>query len=145
MEPFATCCMISMEVNCLVMEPSRNFTSGVLGMFHSRLARPYPFLKMTLSWSETKTVPVNEQQSAYCDMSLSIFAALPGVSAAERDETCQGRIKRRTQKINFFMASSHLEVVLLLEPAGILHPRWRRTSSNRSRESSPWLPTRWLL
>src|SRR5260370_40229486 len=81
---------------------------------------------MTLSWSETKTVPVNEQQSAYCDMSLSIFAALPGVSAAEGDETCQRRVKRRTQKINCFMASSHLEVVLLLEPAGIVHPRRRQ-------------------
>src|SRR5436190_20960583 len=58
---------------------------------------------MTLSWSETRTVPVNEQQSAYCDMSLSIFAALSGVSAAEADEICQGRVNRRTRRINFFM------------------------------------------
>src|SRR6266566_5077880 len=97
--------MISIEVNCLVMEPRRNFTSVVFGMFHSRLARPEPFLKMTLSWSETRTVPVNEQQSAYCDMSLSIFAALSGVSAAEADEICQRRVKRRTRRMNFFIAA----------------------------------------
>src|SRR6266581_287901 len=60
---------------------------------------------MTLSWSETRTVPVNEQQSAYCDMSLSIFAALSGVSAAEGDETCQRRVKRRTRRMNFFMVA----------------------------------------
>src|ERR1700688_2557561 len=58
---------------------------------------------MTLSRSETRTVPVNEQQSAYCDMSLSIFAALSGVSAAEAGEICQRRVKRRTRRINFFM------------------------------------------
>src|SRR5713226_9196696 len=57
---------------------------------------------MTLSWSETRTVPVNEQQSAYWDMSLSIFAALSGVSAAEGEETCQGRVKRRTRSVNLF-------------------------------------------
>src|SRR5438874_817099 len=60
---------------------------------------------MTLSWSETRTVPVNEQQSAYCDMSLSIFAALSGVSAAEADEICQRRVKRRTRRMNFFIAA----------------------------------------
>src|SRR5712692_4057841 len=60
---------------------------------------------MTLSWSETSTVPVNEQQSAYCDMSLSIFAALSGVSAAEADEICQRRVKRRTRRMNFFIAA----------------------------------------
>src|SRR6266436_2937856 len=58
---------------------------------------------MTLSCSETRTVPVNAQQSAYCDMSLSIFVALSGVSAAEADEICQKRVKRRTRRINFFM------------------------------------------
>src|SRR2546429_9767711 len=63
------------------------------------------FLKMTLSWSETRTVPVNEQQSAYCDMSLSIFAALSGVSAAEAGEICQRRVKRRTRRMNFFIAA----------------------------------------
>src|SRR6266478_2226245 len=60
---------------------------------------------MTLSCSETRTVPVNAQQSAYCDMSLSIFAALSGVSAAEGDETCQRRVKRRTRRMNFFMVA----------------------------------------
>src|SRR6266849_1270675 len=60
---------------------------------------------MTLSWSETRTVPVNEQQSEYCDMSLSIFAALSGVSAAEVDEICQGIVKRRTRRRHFFIVA----------------------------------------
>src|SRR5216684_6585809 len=60
---------------------------------------------MTLSCSETRTAPVNEQQSAYCDMSSSIFVALSGVSAAEAGEICQRRVKRRTRRMNFFMAA----------------------------------------
>src|SRR5882672_5260045 len=60
---------------------------------------------MTVSWSETRTVPVNEQQSAYCDMSLSIFAALSGMSAAEADEIWQRRVKRRTRGMNFFIVA----------------------------------------
>ena len=57
--PRATCFITSIEVNCFVIDPSRNFTSGALGMFHSRFARPYPFLKITSSCMETSTVPVN--------------------------------------------------------------------------------------
>src|SRR2546429_9338809 len=37
--PLATCCMISIEVNCLVMEPRRNFTSGVFGMLDRKSTR----------------------------------------------------------------------------------------------------------
>src|ERR1700741_2224820 len=57
---------------------------------------------MTLSWSETRTVPVNEQQFAYCAMNLSIFAALSAVSAAHADGICHRTVKTRTRKINFF-------------------------------------------
>ena len=32
--------MTSVAVNCLVIEPSRNFVSGVLAMPHSMLASP---------------------------------------------------------------------------------------------------------
>src|SRR5215467_1821873 len=90
---------------------------------------------MTLSWSETRTVPVNEQQSAYCSMSLSIFAALPGVSAAQADGICHRPVKRRIRKINFF--------TLVLTSRGGLDYRGRRdctsetdgsASSHRSRE-----------
>src|SRR6266478_10125172 len=98
---------------------------------------------MTLSWSETRTVPVNEQQSAYCDMSLSIFAALSGVSAAEADEICQRRVKRRTRSVNFFIAA-------LTYRGGLASQGMRDCTSETATvhrliaqgSSSPWLRTR---
>src|SRR5207249_5042063 len=101
---------------------------------------------MTLSWSETSTVPVNEQQSAYWDMSLSIFAALSGVSAAEADEICQRRVKRRTRRMNFFI------VALTFRDGLACQVRrdyiFKTATVHRAiaqGNSSPWLRTRWPL
>src|SRR5271169_4678867 len=58
---------------------------------------------MTLSWSETSTEPVKAQQSAYSLMSLSIFAALSGVSREYARGICQGRVRRTARRINCFM------------------------------------------
>ncbi len=47
------------DVNCLVMEPNRNFVVGELGMFHSRFANPYP-LSSSIVWSRAaSTEPMN--------------------------------------------------------------------------------------
>ena len=43
--PSSTSCITRVAVNCLVIEPRRNLVSGVLGMFHSKSARPIPLLE----------------------------------------------------------------------------------------------------
>jgi hypothetical protein len=88
---------------------------------------------MTWSWSATSTVPVNEQQSAYWAMNLSIFAALSGLSAAKADGICDRRVKRRRRKIKFF-------TVVLTSRGGlawsrqIVHPERRQSSQASFRE-----------
>ena len=39
-KPRSSSCMIAIEVNCLVIDPKRNFVDGVFGMSHSKLAIP---------------------------------------------------------------------------------------------------------
>ena len=38
--PASRSCIISMDVNCFVTEPMRNFVCGELGICHSMLAKP---------------------------------------------------------------------------------------------------------
>jgi hypothetical protein len=58
------------------------FYVGGVGDVPFAVGETVPLLKMTLSWSETRTVPVKEQHSAYWVISLSILSAVPVVSAA---------------------------------------------------------------
>ena len=49
---------IEAAVNCLVMDPSRNFVAGEFGTSHSRLADPYPLLSSTSAPFATSTEPI---------------------------------------------------------------------------------------
>src|SRR5512137_1318577 len=55
---------IAMAVNCLVTEARRNLVWGVLGIFCSRSAYPYPRPRSTSPFSATRTEPVNVPPSA---------------------------------------------------------------------------------
>ena len=50
---------IEAEVNCFVIDPSRNFVLGALGMSHSTSAGPYPLLNSTSFPRATNTEPMN--------------------------------------------------------------------------------------
>ena len=50
---------IEAAVNCLVMDPSRNFVAGEFGTSHSRFADPYPLLSSTSVPLATSTDPMN--------------------------------------------------------------------------------------
>src|SRR5262245_47653913 len=50
---------IPMAVNCLLIEPKRNFVFGVFGTLSSRLADPYPLLTIALPSRASKTAPLN--------------------------------------------------------------------------------------
>ena len=56
---FCSCSLsTSVAVNCLVIEPSRNFVVGVLGTSHSALAQPYPFDRIGEPPRASSTVPL---------------------------------------------------------------------------------------
>ena len=49
--------MISIDVNCSVTEPMRNFVCGVFGICHSMLANPYPLTTSGFPPLANSTVP----------------------------------------------------------------------------------------
>ncbi len=69
-----------MAVNCLVIEPRRNFVSGAFGILHSKSARPNPFLKITFPFSATSTAPLKAPTSWWRCSSDSMAAALSSAS-----------------------------------------------------------------
>src|SRR5688572_24727442 len=82
--------MMSIDVNCLVMEPRRNLVAGVFGTCHSKFAMPYPLARMTWPFSATSTEPLRRPYSLYLVSRASSAAALSGVCAV------RGRHRRRT-------------------------------------------------